>query len=461
MSANAVDIPGNLEDCFLSESGYLAALGWLDDDGRDPSRWTLSTEDFRLEIPIDAVFRFSREDVEADCRPGSFDYGFLALTRMPATWPRQQKLEFHVTSRSGEFRAGAVPELIADIKLMDLVVIRVASSQAHRGREAAAHEFLAGTAGEALTSMFQSHVDAHAGANYVERFRPRPVERSFLTVLFGSAEPVLLQPLLFERQGIDFGEWVYVCNSPEDAETALQSAQTTSELYDVAITVVVMSENVGFAAAANAAVANARGRSLYLVSPDVYPLAGHRDALRNALQAGALGDRLWGGRLFGDESRLAQSGLFIERDVFARSGAFSSRPGAGPVRIVKLAELKPFDRGASFDPAQGRKSRLVPAASGKLMAFDRAPFERIGGFSSRYLYYGYEDADLSLRWARDNGPVAVHPGLRMVHLQARRSRASEDPYLSARAINRHLFSLRYNAMFNAQPDAMTATREDE
>ena len=123
----------------------------------------------------------------------------------------------------------------------------------------------------------------------------RPVSGSFLTVLFGSVEPMLLQPVLFKRMGVDFGEWIYVCNSPEDGDAALRIGRMIAELYDVMITVVVMSDNVGFGAANNVGVSLARGDRVTIVNPDIYPMKSQVEPLRRALARDDLGEVLWGG----------------------------------------------------------------------------------------------------------------------------------------------------------------------
>jgi GT2 family glycosyltransferase len=93
------------------------------------------------------------------------------------------------------------------------------------------------------------------------------------------------------------------------------------------------------------------------------------------------------------------------------------------------------------------------------MAFERSHFERIDGFSTRYIYGHYEDADLSFRWAQENGRVLIDPYLRLVHLEGQGSKARGEQYHGAKVANRHLFSLRYNALIEANAELMTAKRD--
>ena len=92
------------------------------------------------------------------------------------------------------------------------------------------------------------------------------------------------------------------------------------------------------------------------------------------------------------------------------------------------------------------------------MAFRRPLFDKIGGFSTRYIYAHYEDVDLSLRWAQVNGPVVVDPDLRMIHLEGQGTHSKAPQFRGAQILNRYLFSLRHNSAFAANPDLMTARR---
>ena len=87
-----------------------------------------------------------------------------------------------------------------------------------------------------------------------------------------------------------------------------------------------------------------------------------------------------------------------------------------------------FDKSVPFDDREWQQPRKVPAISGAVMAFDKAAFEKIDGFSTRYVYGHYEDADLSLRWGNSIGTVAIHPQLRLIHLEGQGSRARGEEY---------------------------------
>ena len=458
LAREALQVKGSVERSIASDSGFFVVFGWLGDEGFDNLQWRLSGSDFNVEIPHSSVFRHARPDVEATYRDGPYDYGFVLFGRLPSKTLLKQPLSFQVQSHIGSLEVKIVPEVASDKRLLDILLGELSTCQSHAGLEVGLHHYLAGEAGTCLVDLFHRHVDSHLRTSYVERFGAREVKRSFITVLFGSTEPILLQPMLFRSLGVDFGEWVYVCNSPEDANAVLRIARAMSELYDVMITVVVMTGNVGFGAANNVGISLASSDNIYIVNPDVYPLEDELDRLRRALSERPLGNCLWGGLLFYDDGNLMHSGMYMEHDVFFRSHTYQRRASNDETPYVKLARVEHFDKGVPFISDRWREPIVVPAISGAVMGFRRSLFEKIGGFSTRYIYGHYEDADLSLRWAESNGPVAINPDLRIVHLEGQGSRSKGAQYRGAQLLNRYLFSLRHNPAFAARPDMMTSRR---
>ena len=112
-----------------------------------------------------------------------------------------------------------------------------------------------------------------AGA-YVARFGPQrdSLLGSIAVCLYGKAEYLFLQAAAFsECAGIDRYEFIYVCNSPELAETLLKEAAMASRIYGVSITLVILPSNAGFGAANNVAAAHARSDRIMIVNPDIFP----------------------------------------------------------------------------------------------------------------------------------------------------------------------------------------------
>ena len=409
----ATTLASSVERFLVSESGFCLLIGWLADEGCDPPRFRLVGGEFNVELPASTVFRHARRDVEEGVKGGAYDYGFVAFGQSPSKSLLKQSLLFQVSSVAGACQAKITPELVSDKRLMDVLLQMVATVELHAGKEVTLYSFLSGAAGDLLVGLFRTHVASATAAPYIERFRSRKVSHSFVSVLFGSTEPIKLQPMLFNAEKVDFGEWIYVCNSPEDAEAVLRYARLMSDLYDVMITVIVMGDNAGFGAANNVAVEHAASDRIFIINPDVYVLPAHAARVQQVLATADLGTTLWGGLLFYSEQVLMHSGMYLERDTFVRRNSLNRLNGSAVVAPnCRLMRVEHFDKSVPFDDREWQQARKVPAISGAVMAFDKAAFEKIDGFSTRYVYGHYEDADLSLRWGNSIGTVAIHPQLR-------------------------------------------------
>ena len=442
----------SIERFLVSEFGFCLLLGWLADEGCEAPKFRLLGNDFKIEFPNQNIMRIARPDVETTIKPGAYDYGFVAVGRSPSRSLLKQSLLFQGGAGAGSYQAKITPEIVSDKRLMDTLLQIVASSQAHAGRETALGGFLSGPAGNTLSELFKLHVDQSVANPYIERFRPRPVTHSIVTVLFGSAEPVKIQPMLFRAAKVDFGEWIYVCNSPEDASLVLCLAKQMSELYDVMITVIVLGDNAGFGAANNIAIEHAASKRIFIVNPDVYPMHSHAPLLQKVLSEGDLGSTLWGGLLFYDDHNLMHSGMYVTADTFVRRNSLNHLgEGSTTKPAIKLLRVEHYDKAVPFDADKWTAPKEVPAVTGAVMAFEKQRFEKLGGFSTRYIYGHYEDADLCLRWGKSVGSVAVQPQIRLVHLEGQGSRARGEEYRGAAIVNRHFFSLQHGDYSDHHP----------
>jgi GT2 family glycosyltransferase len=437
-----------VERYLVSESGFCLILGWLADEGCDAPRIKLIGGEFNIELPQATMFRHARKDVEEHVRGGAYDYGFVAFGQSPSKSLLKQSVLFQVASLAGTFQAKITPEIVSDKRLMDTLLQIVATCQAHGGKQMAIDGFLCGASGQTLVQLFRTHVASAISAPYIQRFRPRKVSNSFVTVLFGSTEPIKLQPMLFRAAGIDFGEWIYVCNSPEDAGEVLRYARLMSDLYDLMITVVVLGDNAGFGAANNVAIEHAASDRIFIINPDVYPIPAYAAQMQEVLSTDELGTTLWGGLLFYDDHNLMHSGMFMESDAIVRQNSLNRNDDAVVAPYSRLLRVEHFDKGVPFYEKDWQKPKVVPAITGAVMVFERAGFEKLGGFSTRYIYGHYEDADLSLRWTADVGSVCVHPRIRLVHLEGQGSRARGEEYRGASTANRYFFTAAHGDYFD-------------
>jgi len=193
-------------------------------------------------------------------------------------------------------------------------------------------------------------------------------------------------------------EVVYVLDSPEQrAEVEIQLRHLAAT-YGLAIRLVVMSGNFGYAAANNAGVAAALGRIVVLMNSDVVPEGtgwlGPLVARLVQPEAGAVGARL----LF-DDGSLQHAGLYFAADD---RGEWRNRH---------------YFKGFPRDFLAAASARAVPAVTGACVALRREVYEAEGGFDESYVIGDYEDSDLCLRLRRRGLSVIYEPDSTLMHFE--------------------------------------------
>lgn len=196
-------------------------------------------------------------------------------------------------------------------------------------------------------------------------------------------------------------ELIFVLDSPEQRRELEHYLTGLHLLYGLPMTLVVMSDNFGYAAANNAGAAIARGRDLLLLNSDVVPdRPGWLGLLTQALdrdeRAGAVGAKL----LFDDES-LQHAGLYFDQTP---EGEWYNRH---------------YFKGFPRDFATACVAREVPAVTGACLMVRRQLYEQVGGLTEDYLIGDYEDSDLCLKLRRDGHGVRYEPAAELYHFERR------------------------------------------
>jgi len=211
-------------------------------------------------------------------------------------------------------------------------------------------------------------------------------------------------------------ELLYVLDSPDLAEHLSDYAGELARLYELPFRTATLSENGGVALARNLGASLARGRRLLFLDSDVLPgRPGWIGALLRALDEDPLAGSV-GPLLRYEDEAVQHAGVVFERAAGSREWSLVHR-------------LK----GMHAELSAVREGGAVPGLSGACMMVDAVLYAGLGGMSWRYVQGDFEDADFSLRLAKDRRTCLYVPEVSLYHLEAQ----SYPP--AARAANR-----RYN-----------------
>jgi GT2 family glycosyltransferase len=200
-----------------------------------------------------------------------------------------------------------------------------------------------------------------------------------------------------DMRGVDL---VYVLDSPELAEQAVQQAEGLARMYAVPFRLVLLRRNLGFADANNVGASYARGRLLLLLNSDVLPdrpgwLTALVEAHDRLPSVGAVGAKL----LYEDDS-LQHAGMYFDRPE-------------GSQLWTNGHYFKGLHR--SFPPAN--VERTVPAVTGACLMLATDLWNEVGGLCGGFVQGDYEDSDLCLRLLQAGRLNYYVPGAELYHLE--------------------------------------------
>ncbi|HEV8325016.1 MAG TPA: glycosyltransferase [Myxococcota bacterium] len=179
-------------------------------------------------------------------------------------------------------------------------------------------------------------------------------------------------------------EAIVVDNGSRDATVARAAAALDTPAWRGRGAIVPLGRNRGFAAAANAGAARARGRLLVFVNTDAFAAPGALDQVAAAIEAPAPPSS---GRV-----ALASPQLYHPDGRRQRTAPEWPPRRAPPQEPVDVAHLR-----------------------GAFLAVAADAFAALGGFDERFFFY-LEETDLCLRAHGQGWRVLLVPGARVVHL---------------------------------------------
>lgn len=195
---------------------------------------------------------------------------------------------------------------------------------------------------------------------------------------------LLYSVLAMVRRSPDNWEWVFVCDDPTIVRLMRQLISSSPDGALSKITFVVMRTNVGYGIANNIGVREAGAPHVLLMNSDIW--MADFESVQKSLSIVERGDfDLLGFTLLFEDGTVQHDGLSFRRSAEFDTMYLALHPGKG---------LPPADL---TDAVQVRSATAV---TGALMLTSKSLFEKIGGFSDRYIGGDFEDADLCLTLGR-------------------------------------------------------------
>ncbi|HEX9449760.1 MAG TPA: glycosyltransferase family 2 protein, partial [Dongiaceae bacterium] len=238
-------------------------------------------------------------------------------------------------------------------------------------------------------------------------------------------------------------ELIYVLDSPEQRGDLVHFLSGLHQLYDLPMTIVIMSANFGYAAANNAGADFSHGKYLLLLNSDVVPEAsGWLSKLTKPLDDDA-SIVAAGARLLFDDQSLQHAGMHFTKDA-----------GGHWLNLH-------YFKGTPRDFAPALITRKVPAVTGAALLVRRESFLNVGRFSEDFIIGDYEDSDLCLKLRQAGGEIVYCPQATLYHFE-RKSIGRHAGYQRSVAglYNRWLAALKWDGAmtdimntFNAAPTA--------
>jgi GT2 family glycosyltransferase len=412
-------------------------VGWIDDRIDPISYIRIISGGWQLVIDASRLFRVQRNDVENKLDShASHAFGFFTFAHFE---PKNvlAPINIELWRKSGVATTlQRMATIVHDVDLRNTVLAHLAGAAFFGNPAIESMAYLEQGVGAELVRFNKAITRRLVASPFVERFGPQqPAPRGTVIVcLYGKPEFYFLQNCLFSGlPGVEDYEFVYVCNSPELAETLLREAHSASLIYGLPNRVMILSGNAGFGGANNAAARIARSDRLLMVNPDILPrdrdwAKKHTDLLDTAAPERT---RLFGVPLYYDDGSLMHGGMYFEIDV-----GLTMASGA-PV-AQHLCRVEHYGKGAPSDSPQLTRPRPVPAVTAAFLSIEREWFEQLGGFTEDFIFGHYEDADLCLK-SIEKGTVPWLQDIRMWHLEGKGSNR-QLAHEGGSIINRWLFT---------------------
>ncbi|MDR3531676.1 MAG: glycosyltransferase [Rhodopila sp.] len=427
----AQPIGGEVELAIPDGDGGMFIAGWLRDPLRMIDTMDLATDAGHVALTSESIVRLPRPDIAkrfatAAHRGTDAKQGFVAyVPELPGGHTVQPRLALRL-------RSGSRIDLTPGPRSMG---------------PAAARDTVLGCIppGYVTPSMMQRCIAPAAARLHRAAMQVRdPAEVTHIGKRVAKPVASILIPLyrnlgflrfqlgaLAEDPDCRRSEVIYILDSPEQRNEVEHLLRGLHRLTGFPTTLVVMPQNLGYAAANNVGAREARAPVLLLLNSDVIPT--EPGWLRTLMEpfarplVGATGPKL----LFEDGS-IQHAGLHFERD---EDGIWFNRH---------------YHKGMPRRWLDAQRRRDVPGVTGAALAIRRKLFEQIGGVCEDYIIGDYEDSDLCLRVHAAGSLITYVPEAELFHFE-RRSIGLHTGYMRTHAAlyNRLLHHARWDRAITA------------
>lgn len=418
---------------LASPSGDICMIGWIDDE-------LVRLEDVKLQLngkshPIlpEQLIRWHRSDVAQHLGSGHGlnTFGVFWVGRIDGTTSKDDTARIVCSFSQHDVAHEMKATFVSDQEFLERTLDFLAGKEhSDIDRKLFHSSFL--QAKNHLITLWKNYCSKQS-IDSIVTYGPIVQNPSFTaaTVLFGNAEPIALQSrLLYGKVPPGKVEIIYVNNSPDITEAASREAELFHLATGHTVTVINLTENIGFGAANDMAVAHSHSDLIAFINPDVFDTSGawYRviDGLHREMPADVCGAVLTyaDGAVMHDGMEIVHDRMQLEK--------LDGQP-------EHLLTVNHYSKGSPGWTIPANKDREVPAVSGAFICTTKALHESLGGFNNDYLYGHYEDADYCLRARKAGHSVCVLRNLQLVHMEGKGS-TSKPFHRGARLINRCTFT---------------------
>lgn len=395
-------VGGALELALADGGGGLFLAGWLRDPLALVSGLELVSPFGRRAVPAAALHRVARPDLAEGFARAAYGAGAPApgfVAHLPeADHPAVAQWRLALRLASGEaIELVAPPSRLEPGAARDLVLRAVHPAALRPG-------LLEACIAPAVWRLHRAAMDRPGTPEVIALGvgAPRRPRLALVVPLWRNLRFLRFQLAAFARDPTLRGraEIVYVLDSPEQRAEVEHLLRGMTALHaPLAVTLVVMPANRGYASACNAGAAACRAPVIGFLNSDVLPAAPGWAApllarLGRDRRLGAIGPKL----LF-DDGAIQHAGLLFRRGLDGQ--------------WLNDHYFKGFPRGT----AAACEARRVPGVTGAALFVRRAAFDAAGGFCTDYVIGDFEDSDLCLGLRAAGHEIGYEPAAELFHFE--------------------------------------------